>query len=98
MTAPNTPNAATTDEQRRAWAARRIKERDDFRWHLVTYLVINAMMWVLWAVVSGVHSFPWPIWLSLFWGIGLVFHWAYATRRTASPDEIDAELARMRKR
>jgi hypothetical protein len=98
MTAPNTPNSASSDEQNRARAAQRIKERNDFRWHLITYLVINGMMWVIWAVVHGVHSYPWPIWLTLFWGIGLAFHWGYVTRRTTSPEEIDAELGRMRKR
>ena len=97
MTAPNTPNVTMTEEQRRAFAAKRIKERTDFRWHLITYLVINAMMWVIWAIASGVHSSPWPIWLTLFRGIAVAFHWGYATRRTTSPEEIDAELERMRR-
>ena len=35
---------------------------------------MNALLWVIWAVTTrGRHGFlPWPIWSTVFWGVGLV--------------------------
>jgi cytochrome c oxidase assembly factor CtaG len=70
--------ASTTDATRdqRLWQV--AKARTKFQGHLVTYLVVNAGLWLLWAVTTWPlerhsHSeLPWPIWSTLFWGIGLV--------------------------
>lgn len=84
------------EKELRALAARRVKDRSDFRWHLVTYVVINAMFWAIWAIAGSTGSPPWPTWITLFWGIALAFHWGYATRRSTSPLAIEAEMDRMR--
>lgn len=93
MTAPQT---RLTDEQLHELAGQRLKEHSDFRWHLVTYLVINGMLWVVWLLVNGVNSHPWPIWLTLFWGIAVAFHWGYATRRRVDSLAVETEIARLR--
>jgi hypothetical protein len=85
-----------SDEDLRALAEERLKDRSDFRWHLITYLVVNAMFWAIWAIGGGTGNPPWPVWITLFWGIALAFHWGYATRRPVSPQAIDAEMERMR--
>lgn len=76
------PATASTDATRdqRLWQI--AKARTKFHGHLVTYLIVNAGLWLLWAVTTlglGHHShshsgfeLPWPIWATLFWGIGLV--------------------------
>ena len=72
---PATASADVTRDQR-LWQI--AKARTRFQGHLVTYLVINAGLWLLWAVTTwplGHHShseLPWPIWSTVFWGIGLV--------------------------
>jgi hypothetical protein len=75
---PLRPATATTNATRdqRLWQI--ASARTKFQGHLVTYLVVNAGLWVLWAVTTGSferhnHSeLPWPIWSTVFWGIGLV--------------------------
>jgi hypothetical protein len=48
------------------------KARAKFQSHLVVYVVVNAGLWAAWALTSHSHEyFPWPIWASLFWGLGL---------------------------
>jgi hypothetical protein len=94
------PDASSSDDQLRAYAARRLKERSDFRWHLVTYVVINGMLWVIWALTrqeSG-SAVPWPLWVTLFWGVGLAFHAGYAFRVSTAPPAIDREVSRLRDR
>lgn len=50
------------------------KARSRFQAHLVTYVVVNCGLWVLWALTDRHYSggIPWPIWSTVFWGIGLV--------------------------
>lgn len=55
------------------------KKRAGFKRHLASYLIINGFLWAMWYLTRGYDSdfagngFPWPIWPSLGWGIGLAF-------------------------
>lgn len=56
------------------------KKRAGFKSHLTIYFIVNAFLWVLW-YLSGqrIHDsspFPWPLWTTIGWGIGLAFHYA----------------------
>ncbi len=77
------------------------QKRASFKRHLVTYLIINAFLWALW-YFTGRHSaievdgedlaainFPWPLWTTLGWGIGLAFHFsgAYVSPRALSVEK-----------
>ena len=66
---------ATRDQ--RLWQI--AKARTKFQGHLLTYLVVNAGLWLLWAFTTQPfelrhhHNFlPWPIWSTAFWGVGVV--------------------------
>ena len=65
----------TNDE--RLW--RIARRRAAFKKSLYSYLVINAFLWAIWWVTagrhSGFHSYPWPIWVMLGWGVGLGFQY-----------------------
>ncbi len=72
------------------------KRRVEFKRHLSTYLVINAMFWVLWYFSEGQHErshfLPWPVWPMLGWGIGIVFSYLNAyvyTKENAIQKEYD---------
>lgn len=56
------------------------QKRASFKSHLLTYIIVNTFLWGLWYFSSGrSHGiFPWPIWPTLGWGIGLAFHYAGA--------------------
>ncbi|HEX2630473.1 MAG TPA: 2TM domain-containing protein [Chitinophagaceae bacterium] len=71
MQTTNTP----PDRDPKLWAI--ASKRASFKKSLVTYLIINAFLWALWYITHGRNhndSWPWPIWVSLGWGIGLLFH------------------------
>jgi 2TM domain-containing protein len=59
-------------ESRRAQAIKRLKAKSDFRIHLVTYVAVNALLVLVWAVTSS--GYFWPIWPMAGWGIGVVLH------------------------
>lgn len=67
----------TNPRDERLWKL--AKRRADFQYSLVSYFVVNAFLWIIWWFTSGRygynHARPWPIWLMIGWGIGLVFQY-----------------------
>ncbi|MGE0227745.1 MAG: 2TM domain-containing protein [Dehalococcoidia bacterium] len=62
------------DEQElRDRALQRIQKKREFMAHLVSYVLVNAFLLVLWATVTG-GGFFWPMFPLIGWGIGLFFH------------------------
>jgi len=60
---------------------RMAKKRAGFKKQLASYIIVNSFLWSMWFFTRG-HSdfddmdgytFPWPIWCTLGWGIGLAF-------------------------
>jgi 2TM domain len=75
-------------------AVRRLKKRRDFAAHLFTYIVINGLVWAIWALTG--EGYPWPLWLTGLWGIGLIFNaWDVYVRRPITEDEIRHEVERL---
>lgn len=54
-------------------AKERVKEIKDFYSHLIIYLIVNLLIFLINYIVSpGVYWFYWPL---IGWGIGLAIHW-----------------------
>ncbi|MCY3780881.1 MAG: 2TM domain-containing protein [Chloroflexi bacterium] len=47
-------------------------ERNALLIHLVSYAGVNVLVWVIWLSASG--GFPWPLFVTFFWGIGMAGH------------------------
>lgn len=72
------------------------KKRVEFFQHIGVYLMINLMLWMLF-IFSGA-GFPWPLFVTAGWGIGLVadgYETLSATRRERA---INREVERERQR
>jgi hypothetical protein len=83
----------TDESEARQQAIKRIKDKRGFQQHLLTYLLVNAFLWVIWAVTGA--DFPWPIFITLGWGIGVVSNWWAVYGRGGRPiteDEIRREM------
>ena len=83
----------------RTEALRRLKKKRDFRGHLLVYLLVNAMLWAIWGVMFASVGvwFPWPLFATFGWGIGLVFHaWDAYGRRPFTEEDIRREASRLR--
>lgn len=87
--------AAMTDDQRRAYALRRLKARYDLRVHAVVYVIVNAMLVAIWAVTAP-GGFFWPVLSILGWGIGLAIH-AYTVffPESYTEEQIERELRKV---
>ena len=58
------------------------KKRAGFQRSLVSYFVINGLLWFIWWFTAGRRGInremPWPVWSTLGWGIGLLFQYLNA--------------------
>ena len=64
------------------------QKRASFKSHLLTYVIVNAFLWGIWYFTGhqreitidnwNSRHYPWPIWSTLGWGVGLAFHFAGA--------------------
>jgi hypothetical protein len=64
-------NDQMTEKERMLW--KQAKKRVEFRKHLFTYIIVNGFLWAIWFFTDRRSDFPWPIWPTLGWGIGLAF-------------------------
>jgi hypothetical protein len=84
---------AEEQEDLRKQARKRLEKRRDFTTHVVTYVLVNAMLIGIWAI-SGAGYF-WPAWVLLGWGVGLALNaWDVFFRRPITDSEIRQEMAR----
>lgn len=84
-----------TDEELRKQARDAVKKRRDFAAHVVSYVVINAMLVGIWAISGG--GYFWPAWVMLGWGVGLALNaWDVYFRRPITEADIDREVERQR--
>jgi hypothetical protein len=85
-------------EALREQALRQIKKRRDFHAHVFVYLAVNIVLWGIWSFI-GVTSdswSPWPVWVTLGWGLGVVFNaWDVYVRRPITESEIRREMDRL---
>lgn len=83
------------DQEVREQAIQSLKKKRDFKTHLLMYVLVNAMLVVIWAVTDS--GFFWPVFVIGGWGIGLVGNWwdVYG-RKPITEDEIRRETDRIR--
>jgi 2TM domain-containing protein len=88
---------ASTEADLRQQAIRSLRKKRDFRSHVVAYVLVNALLVVIWAVTS--RDFFWPIFPIVGWGIGLAFNaWGVYGRRPMSEEDILREQQRLTRR
>lgn len=83
---------------------KKTEERNSLFGHAVSYAMVNLMMWGIWlfsSIGEGALNFPWPMFVTFGWGIGMFAHvmgyWSkYGGGRDRQEAYIQRELARMR--
>lgn len=84
------------DSTLREAAIARLKEKRDFWTHLLTYVAVNTMLVVIWAMNNDGGNF-WPVWPILGWGIGIVIHAWETFRRPLGEEAIRREMEKLAK-
>ena len=60
------------------------RKRAAFRHNLNSYIVVNIFLWIIWWYTQNRwghdDGWPWPLWVMIFWGLGLMFNYMDAYR------------------
>jgi fatty acid desaturase len=84
-----------TDDLREQ-ARARLKKKQDLRAHALVFVLFNAAVWVIWLLAGS--GFPWPIVVSLLWGVGLVMNaWDVYGRRPITEADVQREVEHLRR-
>jgi hypothetical protein len=79
----------------REQAIRRLRKKRDFRTHALIYVLVNALLVVIWAVSDA--GFFWPIFVLGGWGIGLAANaWDVYGQKPITEEAIRREQERLR--
>jgi hypothetical protein len=62
MTHQSTWNAATP-----------VNSKKGFRIHLLVFLLATPVIWLIWYLTD--RSYPWPLWSTPAWALGVIFHY-----------------------
>ncbi len=85
------------EKERLLW--KQAKKRVGFRNHLISYLLINVFLWVMWAATGrevDEYGFPWPMFCTLGWGFGLAWHFMSAFAFGNKNSRIDKEFQKLK--
>ena len=80
------------EQERREAAVKRLKEKREFWQHVVIYVLVNAMLVVVWWVTTDGDGHFWPMWPLLGWGIGLGLHAWETFQKPISDEAIRKEM------
>ena len=87
---------STTPDPARQDAIDRLKAKQAFWASLGAYVIINAFLWILWAMTDDEKDgIPWPLWVTVGWGVGMAFYaFNIFGRRPMSEEAIQREMRR----
>ena len=75
------------------------KKRAGFKKHLISYVIVNSFLWTVWFASGREYDqndyLPWPVWVMLWWGVGLAFNYvnAYVVN---TKDSIEKEYQKLK--
>ncbi len=77
----------TTTDELREQALSRVKKRRDLKAHAAVYVLVNLAIWGIWIAIAANSGswWPWPIFVTLFWGVGLAMNAWTSTSASRSP-------------
>ena len=92
----------TEEELIRQRIEKKLRARRDLMQHLAVYVTVNSIFWLMY-LSSGDFGFPWPMFITGFWGIGVVsqyieFYYKHGRGAEKREDEIEEEITRQMRR
>ena len=76
-------------------ALTRLKAKREFGAHVLAYVLVNALLIVIWAMTGS--DFFWPVFPILGWGIGIAFHAWETYGSEPSEEKIRREMERLQR-
>ncbi len=79
----------------RELAIQRLRARRGFTASLASYVIVNGFLWAIWALTGDQSLPPWPMWVTLGWGVGVAFQaWHVYGQRPITEADVQREMRR----
>ena len=88
-----------TEKDQMLW--KEAKKRVGFKNHLITFLIVNSFLWLMWYFTNGKnddHGLPWPTFSTLGWGFGLFWHFAGTYLLGNKVSQVEKEYQRLKEK
>jgi hypothetical protein len=90
-----------TQDNARDEAIAQLKRKREFRAAIAAYVVVNAALWLIWILSDergDANGIPWPLWVTAFWGLGMVISaWNIYGQRPISESEVQEEMRKIQR-
>lgn len=65
-------------------AVTKVNLKAGFRIHLLVFLLVTPAVWLVWYLTD--RTYPWPLWSTPAWAIGVLFHYlgAFVFRKSVN--------------
>ncbi len=98
MEASDTEKSSSEEEELHTEAVKRIKRKRDFAGHVVLYVIINAGLWIVWAIDGANTDDLWPAWVTGIWfAILLLDAYKVYKERPISAQQVQKEIRRIKR-
>lgn len=82
-----------TEDELRARAKKKLSARRELTQHIITYVVVNLFLWMIY--LATWQGFPWPLFVTGGWGIGIISHLAdYYFKHGKGAEHREADIER----
>ena len=90
-----------TDEELMKLAQRRVKQKQQFKLHLIVYILVNVLLVIIFFTTASYSPGKdfWPRWPIFGWGIGVIFHGVAVfsdSFDTANPGKVMKEYKKLK--
>ena len=91
-------SAQMSEEELYQEAKERVEDKKGFFIHLGIYILINAMLILIWAFATG-DDFPWFIFPLIFWGFAVLAHYltVFRTKGLFTERMVEDEYRKLKK-
>jgi len=86
----------TSESNAREAAIKRIHQKKAFQSIIVSFVIVNVFLWIIWAVSDTNKSgFPWPAWVTLGCGVSAaITAWNTYGRKPMTEADVQRELTK----
>jgi len=90
--------AKLTEEQVYEEARKRVKEKKDFYIHFATYIAVNILLVIIWAL-TDLGGYPWFVWPLGCWGVFVLLHYlrVFVFERKSDIGAIEKEAEKIKR-
>jgi hypothetical protein len=95
LTSDHTRENDEDELELRRRAVKRLEAKRGLAAHALAYVTVNLLLVALWYVTGA--AFFWPVFPIFGWGIGMAFHAWDVLSPTPGPEQVEAEMERLRR-